>query len=580
MSVQTTPNTNIFLLKNIKLDNRYLHTIYFADTSAQYSYFSAADKRLRTLTAGSYQRVNNSTVRVEWNAEELTSCSYLMFSNPTRGGTDKWYYAFVTEVEYINEHCTHIHFQIDVMQTYFVGASLSKCFVERMHVSDDTRYLNLENEPIGSNVWDCEELDIGEAKDWLRIPAVVIATTDTPFSGRYYSQGMFSGVNYKYMKCESVGEAENIAHYIESCLAEDAWGVPVEVETDLETGEETATYKKKAEVLALYTFPFNYVQADTEKRITFTDPFAYQSVTMNNNKMYTSPFYYYLLTDGDGSTLIMKPEYFSGDGGDVSGTHNIMTFGTPHGGGEVVCYPEDYNGQQENLDAKIVINNFPQNICAGDSYKAWLAAGGSYKARLSFDYNHANVMMNAAGAMNSAIQSTVSFGQAAASGEKTFGSTLAGAIAKAGGNFLTSAKQLSVADEMDETLRTKYQYEFNDAHYEPNYTVGSSAPSAMIGYRRKEFRMYLVHVRKDEAVRLDDFLSVYGYAINAVVTPEYHSRSVWNFLQTKGATVTGDMPSSARAAIGAILDGGITFWMNGDNVGNYSNMTGNRAARR
>ena len=68
---------------------------------------------------------------------------------------------------------------------------------------------------------------------------------------------------------------------------------------------------------------------------------------------------------------------------------------------------------------------------------------------------------------------------------------------------------------------------------------------------------------------------IYGYATNKVKQPNLTGRSYWNFVQTDGAVIAGDMPSSSKEAIGRIFDGGITFWHNGDNVGNYAISTSN-----
>ena len=46
-------------------------------------------------------------------------------------------------------------------------------------------------------------------------------------------------------------------------------------------------------------------------------------------------------------------------------------------------------------------------------------------------------------------------------------------------------------------------------------------------------------------------------------------------MQTEGAVIAGDMPSSSKEAIGRIFNSGITFWHNGDNVGNYAISTSN-----
>ena len=77
-------------------------------------------------------------------------------------------------------------------------------------------------------------------------------------------------------------------------------------------------------------------------------------------------------------------------------------------------------------------------------------------------------------------------------------------------------------------------------------------------------------MRDDEAKRIDDFFSCYGYAINKVKAPNLTGRQYWNFVQTENAVIAGNMPASSKDAISRIFDSGITFWHNGDNVGNYA----------
>ena len=91
------------------------------------------------------------------------------------------------------------------------------------------------------------------------------------------------------------------------------------------------------------------------------------------------------------------------------------------------------------------------------------------------------------------------------------------------------------------------------------------------------FYFFNCHVDPVEAVRIDNFFSTYGYAVNEVVTPLDHGRPYWNFLQTDGAQVTGNMPASSKEAIGRILDGGIFFWNSANvsnaNIGNFKMKT-------
>ena len=59
-----------------------------------------------------------------------------MFQNTSFG--IKWFYAFITNVEYINNETSEITIEIDVMQTWHFDYTVNQCFVEReMAATDD-----------------------------------------------------------------------------------------------------------------------------------------------------------------------------------------------------------------------------------------------------------------------------------------------------------------------------------------------------------------------------------------------------------------------------------------------------------
>ena len=137
------PNCDVKLLKNVPLDTTYEHTIYFDNTSAQYAYFRGLMKF--DFPRQTYQRVNKGTMRVEKNAEALYDCNYLMFQNAGFG--TKWFYAFITAVEYVNNAVSEITYEIDVMQTWFFNYSVGECFIEREHSASDEIGENLVPNP-------------------------------------------------------------------------------------------------------------------------------------------------------------------------------------------------------------------------------------------------------------------------------------------------------------------------------------------------------------------------------------------------------------------------------------------------
>ena len=136
------PNTNIIILKDCPLDKSYEHTIYFTSLDNQVDYFKSLRKH--NLTKQSYQRYEKGVLHVQKTAESLYDCNYLMFQNESFG--TKWFYAFITSVEYVNNASARITYEIDVMQTWFFDYDLCECFVEREHSATDTLFGNLVKE--------------------------------------------------------------------------------------------------------------------------------------------------------------------------------------------------------------------------------------------------------------------------------------------------------------------------------------------------------------------------------------------------------------------------------------------------
>ncbi len=73
----------------------------------------------------------------------------------------------------------------------------------------------------------------------------------------------------------------------------------------------------------------------------------------------------------------------------------------------------------------------------------------------------------------------------------------------------------------------------------------------------------------EEAIKLDQFFDMYGYATNAVKVPNEDSRESWNYVKTDNVIINGSMPTQDMAAIKAMYNRGVRFWHTAD-VGNYS----------
>lgn len=73
----------------------------------------------------------------------------------------------------------------------------------------------------------------------------------------------------------------------------------------------------------------------------------------------------------------------------------------------------------------------------------------------------------------------------------------------------------------------------------------------------------------EEAVKLDQFFDMYGYATNTVKLPNEDSRESWNYVKTDNVIINGSMPVQDMATIKAMYNRGVRFWHTTD-VGNYS----------
>ena len=139
------PNSTVFILSGIPINKNYQHTIYFDDANAQYNYFKKHVKK--TFTGVSYQREKRGWMRVECSADELYNCNYIMYQNTAYN--NKWFYAFIDSVEFVNNVTCEVTFTLDVMQTWFFDYTLQACFVDREHVADDTIFTHTVPENIG-----------------------------------------------------------------------------------------------------------------------------------------------------------------------------------------------------------------------------------------------------------------------------------------------------------------------------------------------------------------------------------------------------------------------------------------------
>lgn len=503
------PNTNIRLLKSVPLDTTYKHTLYFGSVTAQTNYFIGLTKY--NMERYTYQRVQKGSARVGIKADLLYDCNYMMFQNTSFG--TKWFYAFITGVEYINNEVSEITFEIDVMQTWYFDYNLRECFVEREHSITDAVGDNLVPENVDMGDYVSEDFD---GTNVVAQKSIVVAAT---FNKEYTSAGggmyggIYSGLVFNVFDNSTAGVIE-ATEFIQGAGA------------------------RANEIVAVFYAPKNFIAENLEsaKSVEITKPKLVSNMftdyTIKNNKLYTYPFNFLYVSNLQGNSTAFPYEYFSGE--ECEFIVGADTTCNP----SVILAPQNYKGVIANYDEKMSLTGYPQCAYNTDSFKQWLAQNA---LTIPLSLVSAGIGVYTGGLSASVAKTATASSIANAN-------AVGGGVSQIGG-VLNSGLQSALS---------------------PFQSHGSSGNATMCALGLLDFAFMHKHIRKEFAQIIDDYFSMYGYATHRVKVPNISSRPHWNYVKTIDCVIVGSVPADDMRKICGIYDSGITFWKNGANVGNYS----------
>lgn len=513
------PNSNITIYHNVPLDNTYNHTLYFSSLAEQKAYFHTNQNIIKyNLTAQSYQRVVKGSMRVAVKADNLYDCNYLSFQNASFG--TKWFYAFITGVEYVNNETSEITFEIDVMQTYLFDVNLKNCFVEREHSTTDNIGDNIQAEPVSLGEYINSDYGlVGNVSDMLVL--IMIADEDSTSYGDLYD-GIYGGCDiWAYNSNDTTNITQKIQSYIQrpdQIIA--LYMCPKILIPNVTEGGIHLSYSAMA---SGNTFTLNSVTEETQD---------FGGYVPKNKKLYTYPYNFLRIDNCSGQSLNLRYEFFD------NLTPVIEIRGTFLMPVKLVARPCSYKGLPHYSDIGgytssksecITLENYPMCSWNVDTFKAWLAQ------------NSVPIAINAiAGVTNAAIASHSSLSTS------PIPKGIIGSIA----DTLSNAYTASIAAD---------QCRGNVSNGNVNVSNGTQA-----------FYKTRCHITKDYAEVIDNFFTMYGYATKKVKIPNISARPHWNYIKTIGCVITGNAPADDVRKICEIYDNGITFWKSASEVGNYS----------
>ena len=145
------PNTKFYLLSGIKLDHSNKNQILFDSLAEQQAFFT---KHIaKTVEHGTYQRKTVGVINVPFLFDDIASCNYVMWQNSDY--SDKWYYAYILSIKYVNPNTSQIIYDLDVFQTYMFDIEYKECYINRQH----QKRFDSNGKPIVNT--EVEDLDYG-----------------------------------------------------------------------------------------------------------------------------------------------------------------------------------------------------------------------------------------------------------------------------------------------------------------------------------------------------------------------------------------------------------------------------------
>ena len=642
------PTGVVELFKNVSLDPTYSKTFFFKNETEQNTYFTTtiASQKVLTNSNVTYQREIRDTIRLQLsnevhlpltnyvNIKDVYNCNYMRFRNTdstTSPFTNKWYYAFILDIEYVNPVTIEVSYQIDVMQTWLPSYTevvnnqtvkydndyeLGNCLVLRNHTESDDIGENIEPEDFGDDEStfannDQYTIDIYDSEtdpqtgvtiyknEWY---IVILVKNDifsriadqiaqlltgvykgfvqghTLYSGIYNGLGIIClGVSYdmiQLMELQTVFTQFFTANGIIAMYMCPAFFAPTEGYPVQQSGESVEDWEERKK--AYYNkWRKNQVSDKVIKNMNLeisesngiTPPLTFGNYTPINNKMHTYPYSYIYASDNRGGYHFYRYEFFANCKAYFYGEGCFTS--QP----EMMIYPRNYKNKVNNYEEKMVIDTFP--MCAWESADLvdWLAKAG----------------MMAISAYTGSVDPVVT----TTTNTKTISDTVAKNLD--GQKITDSKRNTSTGKEYDwhkvetrggyqkdttnRTITTKSKNVVEKDGIKRNINIptphishqGMGNTDILLGTTYNQtFTIYQMQVHPNFAYKIDDYFSRFGYAINDVTTPKINVRPKFTYIQTSGCCMTtNNIPASVEAEICEIFDRGITFWNDKMEVDKY-----------
>lgn len=533
--------------------------LYRYETSSSHEPYSAL----------SFIRKGNRSVRLQASYNNNMGANYMRIYNGTGWG-DHPYYAFVTDVVYVNETTIEVYFVIDTIMTYISTGivSLHNCWIDRQTVWDDTVGANLmpENVDLGDYIFnECKDLTPG-LNNYCILMAIFVtgkvstdpgSTTTDPTTGGGGTTVVTSDVTGGFV--EGMYSAATIRAFP---MTKDALDhINRQLAAYVDDNQADNVYLYMAPKYVVSTDPNHTIDPNGEQ-ITGSSSMTSTSITIpnlgagdseisnrgdnlngykpRNAKLFTYPYNFLSVSNNNGGTLNLRYEYF-----DSTPTFQIdICAQSPV---SAVLRPKNYEGTGRTRDPNksLALSGYPMCPWMTDGYSRWVAG------------NRGTI----ASGIISAVGTLVGAGAGFAAKGAQIGVDKASAMA---GLADTTKEQVAAGYDVQQALLKQRETSLAtksdlgqsaggligalyDGYRQSDYVNGTTTPGS-IQYSSGLMSFYggRMSIKAEYAKSIDDYFSLYGYKVNSYFgSPQMQNRYNFDYVKTSVCQlIFGDVTSS------------------------------------
>lgn len=524
----------IILCNNIRLNKYYTNVLNYTTEEMLTLCNSNA---LYTKNNYSFIRKDN-TIRVECSYDTCLKCNYMAFQNPDY--SNKWFFAFIDNIEYVSNNATAIKYTIDVFQTFWTDLTIAKTFVVREHVNNDNIGANLYEEGLTYGEYTCNGSEYFGFSDRTNCYPVIAVTEKVIESETNLAGNIMGGV------------PQGLIFYVG-----DIHGAPF-----IRYVTSYASEKKKPEMIeAIFMVPkellinlgnANYFSEVTKDGIVYKyhriaeSDYIYNSITLStkniskpygnvngyvpkNKKLFVYPYNYLMVDNNAGSSFKYRYEDFSGN------TASFKTEGVISIGSSIRTVPLNYKNVAINNSEGINAGKLPIGSYVTDPFINWLTQNGVNIAASIFSTG-----ISSAGTILMATSPVVA-GVTLATGAISMGATM--------GNLYVNEQKI------------------------PDQVSGNTnSGDVTFASGRLRFCYYKMSIKYEYAQKLDNYFTRYGYKVCMIKTPNITGRRTFNYVEIgDGESIGyGNIPNKYMEDLNNIFRAGVTIWHHHNEIGNFN----------